>query len=397
MRWVRVHWKGKTLEGLMVAEGRLRLENGYEVILDGFEILEEREVNEQHMEMDEGSGDVVLVSTGGTIASYADYNTGAVKPIKNIKYLIERYDFLKGVEVRSFMNIFSENMLPEYWEKLAKAVYEWQKDGKEVVIMHGTDTMSYTGAALSLALGKPITSLVMTGSQRSSDRPSTDAYENLKVAVMAARSRLGYPLVSFHTSTSDKWIGLHLASRIRKMHTSRRDAIRSVGHPPVFMADWRLAIIKRVWNPSFTSESWLKPAFNPNIEVIYYYPGKTLEFEPLSKRDAVVILGTGLGHINKKDIPVVKQLVESDVPVAITSQCIDGPIHHWVYTTGRQLLEAGAVGHLTNMVPETAIVKTMWITAQVKGVKAFRQLYETNIAGEIQPPVPMEAFPETHG
>ena len=182
-----------------------------------------------------------IVSTGGTIASRIDYRTGAVTSQFDADDILIAIPALAGIaryRTKQLYTILSENMTPAIWQELARAVYAEIKNGVEgVIVTHGTDTMAYSAAALSFMLDTPVP-VVFVGSQRSADRPSSDNAMNAVCAASAAKSDLGEVVVVMHATTNDDMCAIHRGTRVRKMHTSRRDAFRSMGITPIGMVDY---------------------------------------------------------------------------------------------------------------------------------------------------------------
>ena len=181
---------------------------------------------------------ISILSTGGTIASKVDYRTGAVKPTldaEDLYSVVPELAELADVRAKVISSTFSENIGPRDWSTITRSVAEQIKDGSDgVVIAHGTDTLGYTAAALSFALNKPPVPVVLVGSQRSSDRPSSDAAANLVGSTaIAAKAQFAEVVVAMHDWISDERIAIHLGTKVRKCHTSRRDAFESVNVPPI--------------------------------------------------------------------------------------------------------------------------------------------------------------------
>ncbi|MDD3399338.1 MAG: Glu-tRNA(Gln) amidotransferase subunit GatD [Candidatus Methanomethylophilaceae archaeon] len=190
----------------------------------------------------EGLKDLVLIGTGGTIASYVDYRTGAVHPALSTSDMVNAVPEIgeeANIRAKVLFSIFSENMSVQHWQELAEATADELNSGVEgVIIPHGTDTMGYTAAALSFMLGDINRPVTLVGAQRSSDRPSSDASSNLLAAARyCVRSDAAEVGVLMHDTPSDDHFALHRGTRVRKMHTSRRDAFQSINSPPLASLD----------------------------------------------------------------------------------------------------------------------------------------------------------------
>ena len=340
-----------------------------------------------------------ILGCGGTIASRIDYRTGAVDAATSPQELVAAFAHLskKPLRAKSLFSISSEDTTHIHWQKIAQAAADEIKDGAQgVVVTHGTDTMSYSSAALSFMLQNLPCPVVFTGSQRSSDRSSSDAALNMQASLLAADSDLSGVFICMHENLSDDSCLLHFGARVRTMHTSRRDAFRSINCRPaarVLPLQGKFEKISALAQPRNAGKMALDTKINPNVALIYSYPGiKPEMIASLSKYDGVVIAGTGLGHVpsntsgDKDAVPVIKevsQLITSGIPVVIAPQTIYGRINLNVYSSGRALAEAGAIGHLCDFTPEAAYVKLMWVLAHEKKMGRVRELMEKNIAGEI--------------
>jgi len=333
---------------------------------------------------------VCLIGTGGTIASRIDYKTGAVYPSFDVGYLLRmepRLSEVARIEARELFNVFSEDMLPKHWSAIAEEVArEIKRGARGVVIAHGTDTMGYTAAALSFALQNLPVPVVLVGAQRSSDRPSTDAVQNLYHAVLvAAMSDIAEVGVLMHESTSDTSSIFIRGVRTRKMHTSRRDAFKSVNFPPLArVVGNRIQPLVEDYNRRGSRSLVLKNRFSNEVALVKFYPGMDPSiFEFLADRGykGVVLEGTGLGHVGSYLFDGIKRLIESGALVVMTSQCLNGRVNMNVYRTGRILLSLGVVPG-EDILPETAYVKLCWIFGQTSDLEKAKELFTTNIAGE---------------
>jgi len=334
---------------------------------------------------------VTVVSTGGTIASRIDYRTGGVRPALSAEDLLSIVPALASIaelDAEILFSIFSEDMTPSIWSEIAVKVDELIKKGVDgVVIAHGTDTMGYSSAALSFALQKPPIPIIFVGAQRSSDRPSSDAATNLIAAVKAAgHATFAEVCVAMHAWHSDEVIVIHRGTRVRKLHTSSRDAFRSVNAEPIaYVKSGEIKINRRDLNPRGGNQYEFNPRFSDSAALIKFYPGMKPDlFETLLEKNyrGVILEGSGLGHIARRLIPAVERLIKEGVFVGMTSQCINGRVNMRVYETGRDLLRAGVVP-LDDMLPETAYVKLSWCLGQTDDLEEIKKLMLTPLAGEI--------------
>lgn len=345
---------------------------------------------------------LAILGTGGTIASKVDYATGAVHPTLSAQEMLDAYPRLASfgpLSAKSILNILSEDMRPEYWTQMAQGVSDAFSDGAQgVVITHGTDTLGYSSAALAFALDGLSGPVILTGAQRSPDRGSSDAAQNLVCSAAAARADFSGVAVCMHASSSDDFNLLHHGTRVRKSHTSGRWAFRSIGVPPIgkVMADSGQVVLQNPLLPkraSISKKPSVHPRFSDNVHLAWAYPGLTSKtVSGWSKFDGVVLAATGLGHLpidshnahSKHSIlPALRELISSDVLVALAPQTLAGRINLDIYSTGRLLQEAGVLGHGADWLAETAYVKMAWALGQQKDAKKAAELLMTPRAHDL--------------
>jgi len=337
---------------------------------------------------------VSIISTGGTIASKVDYRTGAVKPAldsEDLYSVVPELAELADINAKVLMSVFSENIGPQQWPKIADSVAEQIRAGADgVVVAHGTDTLGYTAAALSFALhGIPVP-VVLVGSQRSSDRPSSDAATNLIAATaVAGQAPFAEVVVAMHDWVSDERVAVHRGTKVRKCHTSRRDAFRSVNARPIAQYDLvnrALQLNEEKYAERHNRSDWeVRSKFDPNVALIKFHPGLSvgmIDWATATGYKGIVLEGTGLGHIGEALFPAIERAVKNGTVVAMCSQCIWGRVHMNVYSTGRDLLKLGVLP-LGDMLSETALVKMMWAFGQETDSEKVKELMLTNIANEI--------------
>ena len=333
---------------------------------------------------------VSILSTGGTIASKIDYRTGAVTAQFSADDILETIPELSEIAEFSgkvVYNILSENMKPEYWTELARTVLEEIQNGADgVIIAHGTDTMMYSAAALSFMLETPVP-IVFVGSQRSADRPSSDNAMNAICAATVATSDIAEVTAVMHGTTSDDYCEIHYGTQVRKMHTSRRDAFKSINNEPIGFVDYSNRKIETISDYSKRGSMKLniREQIEPRCALVKFTPGASpeiLSYYIDSGYKGIVLEGTGLGHVSTDWVTEIERAVNSGIPVVITSQCLNGRVCDRVYDTGRDMLKAGAI-EAENMLPEVAHVKLMWVLGQTQDFNTAVEMMKTNISHEI--------------
>lgn len=344
---------------------------------------------------------VKLFGTGGTIASRLDYRTGAVIPAFSPGELYGAVPELADIcnlQTEKLFAVFSENMGPEQYKKLAVSIGEEISKGVDgIIIGHGTDTMHHTAAALSFMLQDIPVPIVMVGSQRSSDRPSSDAALNLMHAATAAgHGDIAEVMVCMFGPTSDEYGLLHPGTRVRKMHSSYRSTFRTIGDIPLATVTREgVKPLKPDYNPRRSDHNVkVLPFFEERVAIVYYYPNMHPDIiDSLTDNGykGIVIAGTGLGHINKPVYPAIRRAVEKGVHIYMTVQTLWGYVHMFVYDTGRDLMSMGIVP-AENMLPEVAYIKLGWALGQSNDSQVVRDLMLKPIAGEITDGEPYNGY-----
>ena len=341
---------------------------------------------------DPSKPNVTIIGTGGTIASRVDYRTGAVYPAftpEEIYSAVPELAELANIKVIEACNVFSEHMTPELWVKIGKAVADEINSGTSgVVVAHGTDTMAYTAAALSFMLKGLFRPVALVGSQRSSDRPSSDAALNLISAVrVASRSGIAEVCVVMHGSTEDDFCLIHRGTKVRKCHTSRRDTFQTINDIPIGMVrGTEIKLFRDDYNHAGAEgQVKVEGKFEPRVALLKVTPGmpsSVIKGMLRAGDKGIVLEGTGLGHVPESLFEGIKLAVGKGVPVVMTSQCLWGRVDMKVYSTGRDLLQLGVIPG-EDILPEIAWVKLMWALGQTKDPEKVSKLMRQNLAGEI--------------
>ena len=375
----------------------LKLKNGYNIGLQIEKIIKievelHPSVKKENMvqpQTDPKLPKILLISTGGTIASKIDYRTGGVYPALTAAELnasVSELSEIANIDTEVLFSEYSENLLPEHWIKIAEKLNSYSRsEYKGIIVTHGTDTMQYTAAALSFSLSGFPKPVALVGSQKSSDRPSSDAALNLiSAARFLVETDTNGIFVVMHNSISDDEVACHWGTRVRKNHTSKRNAFQTIGGSPVFIVK-KDSIEK---NPLFDP---LKKTYSPKINfdnqvlLVKYYPGldpKLIDYAIDSGYKAIIFEGTGLGHVGKIMYESIVRAKRKGLFIGMTSQCIDGIVRMTVYDSGRDLMNLGVVP-LGNMIPETALVKAMWALGNTKDINEMEKIMQENIAFEI--------------
>ena len=410
---VKIVTKTSTEEGILMPSPDkntiiIKLNNGYNLGFErtdviNLEILEEiKPLSKPKKEIIKNKTlpIIAILHTGGTIASKVDYSTGAVTAKFTAEDTLEMFPELKtiaNIETELVFNMMSEDMNFSDYHRLSQAVKKWaEKKVKGIIIGHGTDTLSYTAAALSFMFEKLNLPVLLVGSQRSPDRGSSDAALNLLCAAkfIAETDFIGVAVCMHHTS-DDQQCAILPAVKVRKMHTSRRDAFKAINSEPIAVVSLnKIDFLKNDYPKSSKTiddnKIILKDKFEPKVGLLKVHPNFNSDlFEFFTKNyKAFVIEGTGLGHLptnlgqdNLRNYELLKEFIKNGGIIAITSQCLYGAVHPYVYTNLRRLSEIGCI-FCEDMLPETAFIKLAWLLGNYSPEET-KELLIKNLRGEI--------------
>jgi len=402
---IKNSYKGIFLESPESEKGifLLKLDSGYNIGLNKKDILEIKvlkkfEEKEKVIEVKKNKEkpNIAIIMTGGTISSELDSKTGAVKWLTSPEKLFRFYpEIFERANISKIEVVFmkgSENLDFKDWQKIARVAEKLanEPDIKGIIITHGTDTLHYTSAALSFFLKNLNKPIVLTYSQRSTDRASSDASLNLECAAIAAISDIAEVFIVGHASSNDDFCYALRGTKVRKLHSSRRDAFKPVNTEPIAKI-WpdRIDILGNFNKRDNNSKVKLDTRFDDKIALIKFYPGQDpdiLDYYRKKGYKGIVIEMLGLGHVatsesRKSWTKRIKEIVKKGMIVCAAPQTIYGRLDPLVYSTGRELLNSGVI-YLEDMLAETALVKLGWVLAKTKNREEIKKLMLTNIAGE---------------
>ncbi len=416
---VRLRLAHKELDGRVLETGEsgivlLKLESGYNIGIPKNNILASRILKKHGEEIKnypvpvEGKNrkNIGLIVTGGTIASKLDSKTGGVKHLIDIgefaKFYPELFEIVNVKEIEIPFMKASESMDSEDWKKIARACEKMldDKDIDGIIVTHGTDFLGYTSAALSFMLhdlGKPI---VLTYSQRSIDRASSDASMNLICAAYMAISDCAEVMLVGHASVNDDYCYAMPGTKVRKMHSSRRDAFKTINSIPIakVFPNGKIEFLRSYRKRDNKRKTILNSSFEDKVALLKFYPGQEpeiLDYYAL-KCKGIVIEVSGLGHLPVSEsknswIPRLKKHIKNGLIVCVAAQTIYGRLDPKVYSNGRELEEAGVI-FLEDMLAETALVKLGWVLGQKGFRSSVREKMLQNISGELNDKIGLEEF-----
>jgi glutamyl-tRNA(Gln) amidotransferase subunit D len=411
-------------KGLLVSTDEetvfLKLESGYNegILLKNIKsakLLEKPKIITKKSVENEKNPEILILHTGGTIASKVDYSTGAVDSMITPEELLALYPELENQKIGSELisNMSSDNMNFSHYNLIAKKIVEVTKkyELKGIILTHGTDTLHYTSAALSFMLKNLPCPLILLGSQRSSDRPSSDASSNLFNAVQFINNHPEYKevMICMHASINDPESYIFRGTNVRKMHSSARDAFKQINDEPIAIVNYenkksKILKIKNKKENQEKNQDKNQDKNNQELQIkllkenlkigwIKSMPNMSAqEFDNYNDYDALILEGTGLGHFpiiesdtftkeNAKIFEKIKQLSKKLILVMVT-QTIYGRVNLNVYSPGRNLKELGILGHNSSLSPETAYIKLAFLLSNYKK-EEIKELYNKDFRGEI--------------
>lgn len=401
-------YKGVLMPNENTANLVLKLNNGYNIGIERSKIKtikllkkhhESKTYSDEKIHPNNNKPTITILHTGGTIASKVDYETGGVIAKFSANDLVEMIPEIKSIaniKTELISNMMSEDMTFSDYKKIAEVIKKHVESGvKGIIIGHGTDTLTFTAAALGFMFEKINIPVLIVGAQRSTDRGSTDAAMNLTCAAeFIAKSDFIGIAICMHHSTNDYQCAVLPATKTRKMHTSRRDAFKAVNDSPIALINYNTREInyikKEYAKKTKDNKVILKDKFDTNVGLLKVHPNISNSLFEFFAKDykAFVLEATGLGHAptnfgkeNLKNYETLKKFINKKGIVAVTSQCLFGRVHPNVYTNLRRLSSIGCV-FCEDMLPETAFIKLAWLLGNYKREEA-KKLMSVNLRGEI--------------
>lgn len=385
----------------------LKLDSGYNIGLNKKDILEIRfvrkvldEDEEVKIKRDKNKPNVAMIITGGTIAARLNPRKGGVDwldtPESLFKFYPGVFDKVNIVKVEVPFMKASEDMDYKDWQKIARISEKLLNDNniKGIIITHGTDFLHYTSAALSFFLKDLNKPVVLTYSQRSIDRASSDANLNLQCAALAAISDIAEVMLVGHATGNDDYCNAIKGVNTYKLHSSRRDAFRPINDIPI--AKISPDFIERISGYKLRGKSKkvkLDLKFEEKVALIKVYPGQNpeiLDYYLKKKYKGIILEMSGLGHVPTKRARLgwtkkLKEVQEKGLVICAAAQTIYGRLDPLVYSNGREILETGVI-YLEEMTSTAALIKLGWVLGHKEWAKdreIVKQKMLYNFCGEI--------------
>lgn len=421
---VKVVCQDEVIEGILIQRPEIlppnvvvvKLDSGYNIGVDKkkikrMEVIQKYKPSKKKkvpVKFNKKLPTVAVLSLGGTISSKVDYKTGGVSAEFSAEDLVEMVPELKNVaniKAKKIMSKMSEDLGPEDWIKIGQEIAKIIKDVDGIVVTQGTDTLHYTTAAVSLILQNLTKPVIFTAAQRSIDRGSSDAFMNLLCAVTAAaKFNCSEVLSCMHGTTNDDCCILIRGTKVRKMHSSRRDAFRPVNDKAIAKV-FPNGTIEEI-NPDYkkrivdkTVKTTVDEKLNDKVAMVFVYPNMDpgiIDYYINKGYKGVVLAATALGHVptdSKKSLmPALERAMKKGIPVVISSQTIYGHVHPYVYTNLRRLSIELKCIFVEDMIPEVAYIKLMYALGHAKKLDEVKEIMLTDIAGEITEREPLDVF-----
>lgn len=410
--------KNKEFNGIIIPSPNdknivLKIKSGYNIVIDKKNIQAVKKQKEASppqkvihkpapLPVNKELKTITILHTGGTIASHIEYETGAVSAKFTPEEIVAMYPALEktaNIKSRLISNMFSEDLRFSHYNQITKEIKKEVDAGVHgIIITHGTDTMCYTATALAFALEHLPIPVLLVGSQRSSDRGSSDASLNLLCAVNCiAKTDVAEVGICMHETSSDEACVILPATKTRKMHSSRRDAFKAVNAQPLarIFKDGKITFLAEQYHKASNEHKLTLQLFKEDLKIgiLKIHPNMCAkEFEQYASFHGLIIEGTGLGHapINvidkytKEHANILKAIekLAKKIPVVMTTQALFGRVNMNVYSTGRVLKEKGVLGDYSDMLPETAFIKLAWVLSNYPKDQVAKIMHE-NCRGEM--------------
>jgi len=383
----------------------LKLKSGYNIGIKKEDIkdillIKEKTEESEKIELKEKKNlpFIDIIITGGTISSRIDYKTGAVKwltqPQELFKFYPEIFEIANVRKIKVPFMKASENMSSDDWQVIAKECEESlnSEDVKGVIVTHGTDFLHYTASALSFFLQNLNKPVVLTYAQRSSDRASSDAALNLKCSAYAAISDIAEVMLVGHATINDDFCYAMPGTKVRKLHTSRRDAFKVVNRKPFakIFPDGKIELLSQHNQRDNNKKTKLDAVFNDKVAMLKITPGQNPDILDcyLKENQGIILEASGLGHVPMSEeakyswLPKIKKAIDHGVTICASPQTIFGRLNPMVYSPGRSLMKAGVI-FLEDMLSETAFVKLGWVLGHKEWKSKIRDKMLQPFAREI--------------
>lgn len=335
---------------------------------------------------------VLLIFTGGTISMTPDPKTGALRPAdfetfeKFMPELRELGIEISGIPLLPLVD--SSDISPEVWERIALTIQENYEKFDGFVVLHGTDTMSYSASALSFMLSGLTKPVIFTGSQIPIGVLRTDAKENLITAIEIAGAKKGEKAIVPEVCIffEDK---LYRANRTTKQTSEHFSAFESYNYPPLAEAGVHIKYFhSNIYQPDSESTLRVRTKTDRNIAILKIFPGITEQTVcgvlNIPGLKAIVLETFGAGNAPRGDwfYQALKKATEKGIIIVNKSQCSTGTVEMGLYETSLNLLNAGVIGGY-DITTEALVAKLMYLLGENGDIEKVKKLMAQSLCGEM--------------
>ena len=389
----------------------LKLSTGYNVGFENDQIKEIKVIKkateqttreEKNFTKNKDLKTISILHTGGTIASSVDYRTGGVVASFTPEDLVKLFPELPkiaNIESDLIAQMWSDDLRIIHMQKIARAIEKKIKKGTDGILVGiGTDNLAVAAAAVFFMVEKTPVPIIFVGSQRSSDRGSSDAAMNLICAAkFITRTDFAGVAICMHASTEDDFCNILPATKTYKLHSTRRDAFQAVNAQPiakVYYKEDKVEFQTDNYSKRNSDPAIIKDQMEERVGILKVHANMFVEqFKAYRNFKGLILEGTGLGHApidspkgaqeHQKIKEELQKLIDDGTIVVMTTACLFGSVNLQVYSKGRDLFKMGVInGH--DMLSSTAQMKLSWLLANEKDSNKIKELIGQNLRGEIQ-------------